>query len=342
MPRDLTPGTKLASHAARTAGGTHWRAGRAGRIVRAPPPFAAPDDMTLRAPKFAALAACLLALAPREAKAWNRDGHRIVCRIAWHFLDQARRAEIERLTSAYRNPDGQPVGPYWDACSYADDVRAKARNSPSWSRFAVLDTWHYANVPRTTTRFPAPPCQTPCVITAVQAHADSLRRASGDRSRTEALFFLSHWVGDLHQPLHVSYADDRGGNQIGPIQGGYYSAPNMHALWDGGLLSKVIGAASWQDVADRLARDIAPAQRATWAQGAAPDWAQESYHLITSPDAQYCEWQVIGGATTCAARPGSRTLGEPYQLEFADDVTMRLQQAGVRLAELIRSNLAIP
>jgi hypothetical protein len=298
--------------------------------------------MTFRVPKYAALAACLLALAPREAKAWSRDGHRIVCRIAWQLLDQARRHEIERLTSTYRNPDGQPVGPYWEACSYPDDARAKVRSTPAWRRFAIFETWHYANVPRTTTRFPSPPCQTPCVITAVQAHADSLRRATNDDSRAEALFFLSHWVGDLHQPLHVSFAEDRGGNQVGLVEGGYYSAPNMHALWDGGLLSKSIGAGAWQDFADRLARDITPAQRATWAQGAAQDWAQESYDLITSPAAQYCDWQLIGGARTCAARAGSRTFGEQYQNEFADDVTLRLQQAGVRLAELLRANLPIP
>lgn len=298
--------------------------------------------MTLRVPKYAALAAGLLALGPREARAWSRDGHRIVCRIAWQLLDQARRSEIERLTSAYRNPDGQPVGPYWDACSYPDDTRAKVRSSPAWSRFAIFETWHYANVPRTTTLFPDPPCQTPCVITAVQAHADSLRRANGDASRAEALFFLSHWVGDLHQPLHVSFADDRGGNQVPLVKGGYYGAPNMHALWDGGLLSRLKGPVKWQDYADQLARDITPAQRATWIQGAPVDWSQESYNLITSPKAQYCDWQVIGGAATCAARPGSRTFGEQYQQEFADDVAMRLQQAGARLAELLRTNLSIP
>lgn len=297
--------------------------------------------MTLRVRKYAALAACLLALSPREAKAWSRDGHRIVCRIAWQLLDQARRNEIDRLTSAYRNPDGQPVGPYWDACAFPDDARARARSTPAWARFAIFETWHYANVPRTTTRFPSPPCQVSCVITAVHAHSDSLRGAVNDASKAEALFFLSHWVGDLHQPLHVSFADDRGGNQVSLVKGGYYSAPNMHALWDGGLLSRLKDRKQWQNFAEQLARDITPAQRATWIQGAPVDWAQESYNLITSSKAQYCEWQVIGGATTCAARSGSRTLGEEYQLQFADDVAMRLQQAGVRLAELIQLNLPV-
>jgi hypothetical protein len=115
-------------------------------------------SMKLAIVSSALLAGCLVSISPRQAWAWSRDGHRIVCRIAWQLLDNARRAEIERLARTYRNPDGQPVGPYSDACAYADDVRVKARNTPSWSRFATFETWHFANVPRTTTSLATPPC----------------------------------------------------------------------------------------------------------------------------------------------------------------------------------------
>lgn len=279
---------------------------------------------------------------PKEAKAWSRDGHRIVCRIAWLLLDESRRAEIDRLTSTYRDEDGQLLASFWDACSFADEVRAKAANNPAFRRFAVFETWHYANVPRSTTQLPDPPCPGPCVINAIPGHADSLRKADNDRSRSEALFFLSHWVGDLHEPLHLGYADDRGGNDIRPIEGGYYGVTSLHALWDGGIPGKLFASVNWQEFADRLARDITPAQRATWIQGSATDWAQESYNLITAPKALYCEWKVVGGSMSCASQPGGRVISEQYQTEFADDVMMRLQQAGVRLAELLRTNLTVP
>ena len=290
---------------------------------------------------LATVLAGLLLLTPRPALAWSRDGHRIVCRVAWLLLDDARRSEIDRLTSTYRDDDGQPLASFWDACSFPDEVRARAANNPAFRRFAIFETWHFANVPRTTTQLPDPPCQVPCVINAIPAHADSLRQASNDRSRSEALFFLSHWVGDMHQPLHLGYQDDRGGNDLRPIEGGYYSVSSMHALWDGGIPGKLFASANWQAFADQLARDVTPAQRATWVQGSATDWAQESYNLITSPRAQYCEWQAVGGTMSCLSRPGSRVIGEQYQVEFADDVMMRLQQAGVRLAELIRTNLTV-
>lgn len=291
--------------------------------------------------KYLALGAFILGVQPREASAWSRDGHRIVCRIAWQLLDQARRVEVERLTSTYRDPDGQALTSYWDACAFADDARAKARSAPAWNRFAVFETWHFANVPRTTTRLPTPPCQVHCVITAVQAHADSLRQATSDRSRSEALFFVSHWVGDLHQPLHVAFADDRGGNGVRPIEGGYYAVPNLHALWDAGLLRKLLASRHWQDFADSLATEISPAQRATWIQGSPVDWAQESYNLVTSTKARYCAWAVVGGAASCEARPGRRTLDASYQLEFGDDVAARLQMAGVRLVQTLQEHLTI-
>jgi hypothetical protein len=285
------------------------------------------------------LAGCLVSIVPRQAWGWSRDGHRIVCRIAWQLLDEPRRAEIARLTGAYRNPDGQAMGQFWDACSYADDARTKARNTPSWSRFATFETWHYANVPRTTTTLATPPCQVLCVVTAVNVHSSQLSNVTDLAAKAEALFFLSHWVGDLHQPLHLGFADDRGGNDVRPIEGGYYNVANMHALWDSGLLGKLLGTTGWQDFADALAREITPAQQAWWIQDGPTHWAQESYNIATSPAFQYCEWQVSGGAPTCAARPGTRTLGPTYQLEFSDDVKMRLQQAGVRLADLLRKAL---
>lgn len=279
---------------------------------------------------------------PREARAWSRDGHRIVCRIAYQLLDAPRRAEIDRLTSAYRDPDGQAVASYFDACSWADQVRSKAASSPLWSRLAMFETWHYANVPRTTTRLTTPPCQVPCVISAITVHGDSLRLAINDLSKTEWLFFLSHWVGDMHQPLHLGFADDRGGNDVRPIEGGFYTTSNLHATWDGGIPGKLFVSADWQAFADRLASDVTSAQQTSWAQGTPTDWAQESYDIVTSQQFQYCEWQEIGGARTCTPRPGSRTLGEAYQREFAPVVMRRLQQAGARLAELLRTHLSLP
>src|SRR5688500_16195876 len=193
---------------------------------------------------------------PREALAWSRDGHRIVCRIAWQLLDESRRREIDRLTSTYRDDDGQRLASFWDACSFPDEVRAKATNNQAFRRFAVFETWHYANVPRTTTKLPTPPCPGPCVINAISPHADSLRQAVHHKSRSAALCCMRHRVGDRRQPLQLGYADDRVGNDVRRIERGSYTVFNIHALWDGGLAGKRFASANWQEFAGPLAAEI--------------------------------------------------------------------------------------
>ena len=124
----------------------------------------------------------------------------------------------------------------------ADEARSKARdNVPGWDRFDPFENWHFLNVPRTTRSVEQSHCHDNCVLTGIAHHAEALTTASTDRDRAEALFFLGHWIGDVHQPLHISYVDDRGGNDIKPINGGFYASSNLHAVWDSGIIAKAIG-----------------------------------------------------------------------------------------------------
>ena len=163
-----------------------------------------------------------------------------------------------------------------------------------------------------------------------------------DADRAGALFFLGHWVGDIHQPLHISFSDDRGGNSITPIHGNFYESTHMHGVWDSGIIAQSVGTDGWRLFADRLAREITPAENDSWIASPPLAWAQESYNLTTRLEAQYCSWRVVAGAQTCSRIPQERTLTQTYQDEFRDDVMQRLQQAGARLAELLRRQLVVP
>ena len=288
-----------------------------------------------------ALVACLTVSFAAEASAWGPDGHRIVCRIAYQLLDAPRQTEIRRLTGTYRNPNGQGFGFFTDGCLFPDEARVKAReNVPGWDRFDPFETWHFLNVPRTTSVVEDSHCHGNCVLTGIAHHTEALTNASTDEARAEALFFLGHWVGDIHQPLHISYTDDRGGNNISPVIGGFYSSGHLHALWDSGIMAKAVGNVGWRIYADRLALEITPAEKATWSAGGAVSWAQESYNLATRPKTRYCAWRNLSNESTCGPIAGPRTLAQQYQDEFEDDVELRLQQAGARLADLLRRHLA--
>ncbi|EEE53800.1 hypothetical protein OsJ_00226 [Oryza sativa Japonica Group] len=56
-----------------------------------------------------------------------------------------------------------------------------------------------------------------CVVGAINNYTDQLYSYGDSKSSynlTESLMFLAHFVGDVHQPLHVGFEEDEGGNTI--------------------------------------------------------------------------------------------------------------------------------
>ncbi len=288
------------------------------------------------------IALALTLASASEAFAWGDDGHRIVCEIAFQLLDQPHRNEVIRLTGAYHRPNnGTGFSFFTDGCTFPDEARRNAqKNIPGWQKFAPFERWHFLNVDRSTALISESACNKNCVLVGIANHIVGLS-AADTADRAEALFFLSHWVGDIHQPLHISYQDDLGGNDIKPINGGFYTSMHMHSVWDSGIIFKAVGTLGWRPFAQRLAGAITPAERETWIASAPLVWAQESYNIATRPSAEYCRWQPVNTPQTCASMGASRTLTEAYQVEAADDVIERLKQAGARLADLLRRHMVL-
>jgi hypothetical protein len=211
-----------------------------------------------------------------------------------------------------------------------------ALRAQGWDRFSRFSKWHSVVVPREFQNVTLADCADDCVITAVPEFLTAFRESTSDQERAEALIFLGHVVGDAHQPLHVSFADDRGGNQI-QVRGQFYSQRNLHSVWDSGIVSKAIGAHGWRIYARRLWGEITDEERQAWSRGDALGWAQESFEIATMEEVGYC-------GSTCEAGQATRTrtLQHSYQSRFQDVVEMRLRQAGVRLANEIRGGARAP
>jgi len=291
----------------------------------------------------------LITACAATAFAWGEEGHRIVCRIAYEELTAGQRKEVDRLTKAYKTPPDTKLAihSFPDACVFADEARSKERAAESshdttspWLHFKPFNDWHFINVARTVKTIPADACADDCVLSGITKHAAMLKDGATDQERGEGLFFLGHWLGDVHQPLHVSYANDQGGNLIQPVTGDFYPIPknfplNLHAVWDGAIIRKAIAGPGWRVFADSLQKKITDAQRSEWLAVAPLGWAQESYEITTSKDVEYCKQTASG----CKKFGTGRTLTAAYQDEFVDDVELRLQKAGARLAALIREGL---
>src|SRR6185295_6985194 len=152
-------------------------------------------------------------------------------------------------------------------------------------------------------------------------------------ARLEALKYLGHWLGDIHQPLHVSYADDQGGNLIAVA--GQLCTGNLHSVWDTCIFERRLGT-NPAEVAARLRSMISNAQRADWTDSTPTDWAEESYEFATNPSAAYCR-KVRQSCQYDRSRPRYQDTGEEKvvviddaYLDYASGVAaQRLQQAGV-------------
>jgi hypothetical protein len=161
--------------------------------------------------------------AAQLAHAWGDAGHRIVCAIAFQELQPAARAEVIRLIRL--DPEFRRFSM---SCVFPDNPKQRSVE-------------HFVNLARNATAIGGDPCplSDPCVVTAIQQDGAAPAAAAADAAKLQALKFLGHWVGDIHQPLHASFQDDRGGNNVGatgPCQG------SLHAVWDACILETQLGA----------------------------------------------------------------------------------------------------
>ncbi len=256
---------------------------------------------------FSLLTICAVAWDATPARAWGWDGHRIVCALAWDELTPPLRAKISNIL------DGGGRDVFAESCLWADDVIR-------WRKETA--TWHYLNVPEGTTKVDlARDCAAPnsCAVEQIGLHAAGLRSPHA----LDELRFAAHFVGDIHQPLHVSYAADRGGNQIKGTFDGLDS--NMHAVWDYNMLDSTHR--TWPEIATDLHGRITDAQRAAWAAGTPIDWANESLAITLSAPVGYHAYEP------------PFVFGADYAKTNLPTVYQQIEKAGVRLAKVLTDAL---
>jgi hypothetical protein len=98
------------------------------------------------------------------------------------------------------------------------------------------------------------------VLTAIATYLDRLKHSPNDKQKLAALKFLTHWVGEVHQPLHVSFEDGRGGNNI-QVNG--VCERNVHSVWDSCIIERSFGTTP-QTTGQQFFRELTAAQRAAW------------------------------------------------------------------------------
>jgi hypothetical protein len=299
-------------------------------------------------PVLIGLIAILLAAPP--ASPWGRTGHHIVAIIAEQRLSPAAREKIRKLLM-----DGKYSIVDISAC--ADSLRANSRRPPTPEEVNCRslagevdpknDTWHYIDIPvptkaKTLDAF----CpDNNCVTARIRSFSEILRTSTDDAQRRQALLFLVHFLGDIHQPLHATErACDRGGNSE---RVNFFldsdKQPNqaLHHVWDTSeldLLMKHENITDERVFAGILMAGVKMSEAAKWARASADQISWESYRLAVRnvsrgiPFQNFCEKP--------APAPLVTDLTASYENDGAKVVHEQLTKAGVRLAALLEAALA--
>ncbi|HEY6063439.1 MAG TPA: S1/P1 nuclease [Chitinophagaceae bacterium] len=252
----------------------------------------------------------VLLFAPLYSFCWGVTGHRVVAEIAQRHLSKKAKKELKKLIG----PENLAMWANWPDFIKSDTTHA-------WD---MASKWHYVNLPGDLGKEEfigkLQSLQGENLYTQIKAMVAQLKdRSLPDDKRQIALRFLIHFVGDLHQPLHVGREADQGGNKITVTW--FDKQTNLHAVWDNSLVD--FQQYSYTEYACVL--DIATAEEVkAWQQSSLEDWFYDSYVLAN---------KVYGSV------PADGKLGYKYNYIFQQDLDRQLLKAGVRLAELINEAL---
>jgi hypothetical protein len=251
-------------------------------------------------------------------------------------LTRQARSEVALLLKNDLDAEGKPSHAKTLAAVsiWADDYR----RTPAGSSTAP---WHYDNRPICETPQEPPSCPPDgaCASHALERQITILADKTAPlRQRNEALKFVVHLIGDVHQPLHEADNHDRGGNQVKvrffDIAQDEWGPLNLHAVWDTYLVERLIAktpGGAWAIVR----REGLSTESPDWVSGSLADWIEQSHRLGVNvtyaklPTPQPCNQPTANVLE----------LGEEYYAATAPTVDLQLSKAGARLAKILNEAL---
>ena len=248
--------------------------------------------------------------------AWGGQGHRLVADVAATRLTPDVSQQVQQLLAL----EGHTA--MSDVASWADELRER---DPALGKRSA--NWHYVNIAdRRKTDEENCHYQQPvhchernCVVAAIDDQGARLAdRSLPAAQRLEALKFVIHFVGDVHQPMHAGYGHDKGGNDFQIQFNG--RGTNLHALWDSGMIRTQ--QLNDGDYLQRLLGQETPAAEL----GTSQQWAEQS-----------CRLALVEGVY-----PAKRRITAAYVDDHLPTAEVQLRAAGEQLGALLNQLLAPP
>lgn len=296
----------------------------------------------MRSKLKAFLLACVLSLSvATDGFAWGQNGHRVTGEIAERNLNDKARAEVSRIL------EGASLA---EISTWGDEIRS----DPEWD---FVEPWHYVSIeddqsweelleaeskdesinsileiiPVLEAFLADPEKETMTLRGEVQKRGGSLKPGqSKEIGKREALALYVHFIGDLHQPLHVGRAGDLGGNRIGVEW--FDEEVSLHKVWDEGLIDSL--KLSYTEFANFLER-VPEETRAEWTASSMLDWAKESKAVRE----QVYDFGPQRGDYYLNVK-SAPSLSYQYRADNLELLRKRLAQGGYRLASKLNEIFA--
>jgi hypothetical protein len=239
---------------------------------------------------------------PPNAFSWGKTGHRIVGEIAERNLNSKTREGIRDLAG---DEDLSRLS------TWPDEIRSNPK-------MGYTTPWHYVSIPNGKTYFDQKRNKDGDLVEALYRFEDILRDPKETKEhKLDALKFLIHMTGDLHQPLHVGLAEDRGGNSIRVKW--FKTETNLHTVWDDELIDfEKLSFTEYTKYLNHFSKD----EKETIEKGTFIDWAKESQDLRP-------QVYAFGGVSESA------NLSYEYNYKVKPIIELRLKEAGLRLAYVL-------
>ncbi len=276
---------------------------------------------------------------PCAAWAWGPEGHAIVAEIAEGQLTARAHRQVKAILGERKLGD-------YEVASWPDIIRGADEHEALYPRNG---SWHFVDF-NVTEKYDddfelKPPEDGQDIVTQVGRWRDELKSGElkGER-RLDALRFLVHFAGDMHQPLHCAYRyGDMGGNMIpvNSFKGRHYSfgpgtqmdySPSIHSVWDEAMVLELMGGRGARATARELAGEITPEQVGWWSQGTPLNWAEDSYWRARKEAYRWADGESLPFKWT---GPGMDLTSGNYIDARVPMAKEQLQKAGVRLARLL-------
>ena len=231
---------------------------------------------------------------------WGQNGHRVVGEIAQNHLTKKAKRSIEKLVGK----EGLAM-----MSTYADEIRSD-------QRYNQFSTWHYVNFKVGETYESSKKNSKGDLIQGIKKCQEVIQNPNS--TKEDKIFYLKmliHFIGDMHQPLHLGRAEDRGGNSIKVKWFG--SNTNLHSVWDTKMIESYN--MSYTELTSNLNK-FSKNQIKSIQEGTILDWAKEI--------------RVTTLKVYDSAKEGEN-LSYRYMYNHFGTVKKQLQKGGLRLAKVL-------